>query len=453
MEMKTRFDELGILVPEILLPKKGINIQKWAVVACDQYTSQKEYWNEVKDFVGNEYSTLNIIYPEVFLEDENDNPEQRINTINTTMEEYLKNNILENIWSSMILLDRKTSHVESRKGLVMALDLEKYDYSVWSQSLIRATEWTILDRLPPRVKIRKDAMIELPHIMVLIDDPEKTVIEPLAEKVDQLEKVYDTDLMMNSGSIKGYKINQAESINSVIQGLKKLANKEHFKEKYNVGDEKGVLLFAMGDGNHSLATAKKIWEEKKWNLSHEERENDPARFALIELVNIHDDWLEFEPIHRVLFDCDSKKLKKEMKNYLENLGCTISFKSYNSLDVLKSELPQSNEENHYFYMIEENEYTLIHLSNLKYNLEVGHLQAFLDSYLKEHTATKIDYVHGEDVTDELWKKEGNCGFILPIMDKSEFFRTVIVDGALPRKTFSMGEADEKRFYLECRKIK
>ncbi len=451
--MQTRFDDLGVLVPEILLPKQGTDMKKWAVVACDQYTSQKEYWDEVAEFVANDSSTLHIIYPEVFLEDENDDPDTRIANINATMQNYLDEGVLENIGNAMIYLDRKTSHVASRKGLVMALDLEQYDYSVGSQSLIRATEGTILDRLPPRVKVRKDAPIELPHIMVLIDDPKKTVIEPIAEKIEQLEKVYDTELMLNSGSIKGYKVAGETTINEVISGLRALANKEIFKAKYNVGDDKGVLLFAMGDGNHSLATAKKIWEEKKGSLTAEERENDPARFALIELVNIHDEGLEFEPIHRVLFNVDFAELKAEMKTYLENIGCEVEYTDYASLDELKANLPTSDANNHYFYGSDKNRFTLVHLTNLQYNLEVGHLQAFLDEFLKQHSEARIDYVHGEDVTNTLGQKEGNCGFILPIMDKNDFFKTVIVDGALPRKTFSMGEADEKRFYFECRKIK
>ncbi len=451
--MQTRFDDLGVLVPEILLPKQGTDMKKRAVVACDQYTSQKEYWDEVAKFVDGSYSTLNIIYPEVFLEDENDDPDTRITNINATMQSYLDQGVLENIGNAMIYLDRKTSHVASRKGLVMALDLEQYDYSVGSQSLIRATEGTILDRLPPRVKVRKDAPIELPHIMVLIDDPKKTVIEPIAEKVEQLEKVYDTELMMDSGSIKWYKVADETTINEVISGLRVLADKEAFKVKYNVGDDKGVLLFAMGDGNHSLATAKKIWEEKKGNLTAEERENDPARFALIELVNIHDEGLEFEPIHRVLFNVDFAELKADMKVYLENLGCKVDYTDYASLEELKANLPTSDENNHYFYGSDKDGFTLVHLTHLQYNLEVGHLQAFLDEFLKQHSDARIDYVHGEDVTNTLGQKDGNCGFILPIMDKNDFFKTVIVDGALPRKTFSMGEADEKRFYFECRKIK
>lgn len=451
--MQTRFDDLGVLVPAILLPKAGTDMKKWAVVACDQYTSQKEYWDEVADFVDGGYSTLNIIYPEVFLEDEHDDGDARIENINTTMQRYLDEWVLNNIGNAMIYLDRKTSHVASRKGLVMALDLEKYDYSVGSQSLIRATEWTILDRLPPRVKVRKDAPIELPHIMVLIDDPENTVIEPLAEKIEKFEKVYDTELMMNSGYAKGYKVADEDSISNVVEALRVLADKEAFQTKYNVGEDKGVLLFAMGDGNHSLATAKKIWEEKKWNLTDEQKENDPARFALIELVNIHDDGLEFEPIHRVLFNAEFWELKAEMQEYLENLGCKVVYTEYNNLEALKANLSVSDSDNHYFYGVDKNGFTLVHISDLKYNLEVGHLQVFLDEYLKHHTDAKIDYVHGEDVTNTLAQKEWNCGFVLPIMDKNDFFKTVIVDGALPRKTFSMGEADEKRFYLECRKIK
>lgn len=444
--MAKNVPELGVQIPNILLPKKWINLEKRAVVACDQYTSEPEYRQEVSNIVNDEPSTFNITFPEVYLEDE-DKP-QRIENIQAYMSKYLESGILEDQGEGLILVDRKTSHAESRKWLMIALDLESYDYSKESQTLIRATEGTVIDRLPPRIQIRKDASIELPHIMVLIDDENRTVIEPLFAQKDKYEQVYDTDLMMNGGHITGYKINDETSINQVLTALKNLGQKDVFQKKYNVGDDKGVLLFAMGDGNHSLATAKAIWEQKKLTLNDEQRANDAARFALVELVNVHDTGLAFEPIHRVLFNVDAKHLLEEFKTFAD-----INIQTFASMADMKANTPTSNADHHYINFVYDTTYGIITINHPQFNLEVGNLQAFLDSYLKANSDAKIDYVHGEETTEKLWSQAWNMGFWLPIMDKNDFFKTVVIDGVLPRKTFSMGEAEEKRFYLEARKIK
>lgn len=455
--MKTFFEELGVKVPEVYLPNENVDWKKWSVVACDQYTSQPDYWNEVKNMVGDQPSTLNVIFPEVYLED--DDKEQRIAHIKSTMNEYLDNEVLKNIGEWFIYLDRKTSHADSRKGLVIGLDLEKYDYSKGSQTLIRATEWTIVDRLPPRIQVRNWATFELPHIMVLIDDPEKQVIEPIAENLGKYKKLYDFDLMMEWWHITWYHINDEVSISKIIDGLSRLADREVFKDKYNLDSslysewqESWVLLFAMWDGNHSFATAKAIWEEKKKTLTEEERKNHPARFALVEINNVHDEWITFEPIHRVLFNVDNEKIFAEMKKYFENEWSALIVQHYSSKEDLKNNLKKSTNEIHYCRWVNESWYMIVWIKNPKLNLEVGNIQAFLDKYLSENSETKIDYVHGENVTEELGKKWWNLWLLFPIMSKSDFFKTVVVDGALPRKTFSMGEAEEKRFYLECRKI-
>ncbi|MDR3169619.1 MAG: DUF1015 domain-containing protein, partial [Candidatus Peribacteria bacterium] len=267
--MQTHYPELGVLLPEIYLPKTPIDRNKWAVVACDQYTSQPEYRQNVAEYIGDQPSTAHLIFPEVYLAEEN--ADQRIANIQQTMKDYLQQGILENKGTGLLLLDRQTSRTRSRKGLMIALDLEHYDYHKGSQTLIRATEGTILERLPPRIKIRQGAPLESPHIMVLIDDPERQVIEPLAERVAAFEQLYDFDLMMNGGHVKGYHIADEASIQQVINGLKKLADAETFQTKYGVGKDLGVLLFAMGDGNHSFATAKAIWEEKKKTLTEDEQ--------------------------------------------------------------------------------------------------------------------------------------------------------------------------------------
>lgn len=445
------FEKIGLEVPKILFPNKSVDLKKWAVVACDQYTSQPDYWKKVEEYVGSDPSTFNTIYPEVYLEEEN--PEVRIDKINDFMKNYIKDGVLSELPKGFVLLDRKTSQADSRKGLIVALNLEQYDYTPTSQTLIRATEGTIVDRIPPRVKIRKEAELEMPHIMVLIDDPEKSVIEPLFEK--NLKPLYDFDLMMDSGHVKAFLVDNKEDIKAVAENLTKLADPKLFSEKYGVKDL-GVLLFAMGDGNHSLATAKAIWEDLKKNSSDKAKIMEhPARYALVELVNVHDEGLQFEPIHRVLFNANADKLLLEMESYCKKMGCEYSLTTYNDADTAHKEvLKKSNEDsnNHYFAVFMGEQSGVIQIKSPKHNLEVGTLQAFLDLYLKEETEVKIDYVHGEDVVYSLSKEKNNIGFTLPPMKKSDLFKTVIVDGALPRKTFSMGEADEKRFYLECRKI-
>ncbi|MDD3262472.1 MAG: DUF1015 domain-containing protein [Candidatus Absconditabacteria bacterium] len=448
--MAKSIPSIGIMIPDILLPNTTVDLKKRAVVACDQYTSQPEYRQEVANFVGQDPSTLSIIYPEVYLEEEN--KAERIQAIKQAMNTYFSQGILENKGECCVLIDRKTSHADSRKGLILALDLEAYDYSKESQTLIRATEGTIVDRLPPRIEVRKEATIESPHIMVLIDDESKTVIEPLFANKDKYTKLYQTELMMNGGYISGYKIEDPESIQNIVSALTKLADPASFQQRYQVGPDKGVLLFAMGDGNHSLATAKAIREEKKQSLTPQQKANHPARFALIELVNVHDDGLTFEPIHRVLFNINPSNLLNDMKAYFSPLGTEVTIETFASKDQRTAQLKKSDLTTHYFTFVYQGTYGQIALHNPKLNLEVGNLQAFLDDYLKLNPEAKIDYVHGEDVTENLGMQPNNIGFLLPIMDKKDFFKTVVVDGALPRKTFSMGEAEEKRFYLECRKI-
>jgi len=451
MTDKFSYDKsLGVQVPSIMLPKKDVDMTLWSVVACDQYTSEPEYWNKVYEIVGDNPSTLHLTFPEVYLGDGNET--ERIKKINNKMKEYINEGILCSSEPCMILVDRKTSHVQSRKGLILAVDLEKYDYTKGSQSLIRATESTVIDRLPPRIKIRENALSELPHVMLLIDDPDKTVIEPLSEKIDSFEKVYDFDLMMNGGHIKGYKISDPITLERIFEALKNLADPNAFKSKYDLKDDKGVLLFAVGDGNHSLASAKGHWENVKKNLSDQEMENHPARFALVEVVNVHDEGITFEPIHRVLFNVDPEALLKDMSEYFKKFDG--SFMRFDSLETMKNKLSDLTKDRscHSFGFISALGFGVFTVTNPEHNLEVATLQCFLDDFINNNRNSKIDYIHGEDVVTKLGSKEGNIGFYLPSMRKHDLFKTVILDGVLPRKTFSMGEAEEKRFYLECRKI-
>jgi len=445
------FRKLGIEIPTVLLPEKNVDLTKWAVVACDQYTSQPDYWESVARLVEENASTLNLVFPEVYLE--KDSVEDRIEKINSTMRKYLKENSLIPQSAGFILVDRKTIHTESRKGLILSLDLEEYDYNKGSQTLIRATEGTVVDRLPPRIKIRENASIELPHIMVLIDDPEKTVIEPISKLTDKLQKLYDFDLMMGGGHINGYMVDNEEILQNFLKALEKLTNQQEFRSKYGVGDDKGLLLFAVGDGNHSLASAKGHWENVKKNLTNEEQLKHPARFALVELVNVHDDGLKFEPIHRVIFNVNPKHLLDSMKEFVDYTGCKTFLRFFNTKLELQRELKiLENKGSHNIAFVTKTSFGIISVDSPKCTLEVGTLQAFLEEYSRINNNIKIDYIHGEDVVDTLGSGEGTIGFYLPSMNKNDLFKTVIIDGALPKKTFSMGEADEKRFYLESRKI-
>lgn len=420
---------MNIFKPADILIPKNIDFSKWSAVACDQYTSQPDYWHKAAETAAGSPSTLNIIFPEVYLND--DNGDERIKNINRTMEEYISADIFEELKDSFILVERTQSNGKTRKGIVGCMDLEEYDFSKESQSKIRATEGTIISRIPPRQKIRINAPLELPHILMLIDDRDKSVVEPISAKKDGLKKLYDFDLMLDGGHIQGYLVSK-EMHNGILSAIKVLEDKEAFSKKYGVAD-KGVLLFAAGDGNHSLATAKTCWEEIKKTLSDKEIENHPARYALVELNNIHDDALEFEPIQRVVFGVDPEKLLNGMLEYysgasLENNG---------------------GQEIRYTYQGKEG---AVYVTDAPSNLPIGTLQKYLDKYLAENGG-EVDYIHGDDVVRELTSAKNTIGFMVDKMEKNDLFTTVIKDGALPRKTFSMGEAMDKRFYLECKKIK
>lgn len=420
--MNVPFKKANILLP------KNTEMEKWAVVACDQYTSEPEYWKEVENIVGDAPSTLKITLPEIYLEQ--DNVQERISNINKEMDHLLSTDFFKTLDNSLIYLERTGADGKVRKGLIGMVDLEDYSYEKGSQSLIRATEGTVLERIPPRVRVRENASLELPHVMLLIDDEKKEIIEGLTDKVTSEDVVYDFDLMQNGGHVKGYKVPE-NLMDGIFKGLEELADKDNFEAKYNVKD-KGVLLFSVGDGNHSLATAKACYENLKKTMSEEEAKNSLARYALVEVVNLHSDALAFEPIHRVVFGVEPAKMIEEFEKYY---------------DV--SRTPGEGQKVEYVY---EGKNETLYIKNPKSNLAVGSLQMFIDTYIKEHGG-KVDYIHGDDVTKELGSKPGNIGFLLPPMAKTELFKTVILDGALPRKTFSMGHSYDKRYYLEARKIK
>lgn len=427
----TAFKNADILIP------KNEDMYKWSVIACDQYTSEPEYWDEVYKTVGDSPSTLNLILPEIYLE--KDDVSERTEKIHASMDKYISDGIFEEYKNAMVYVERVQSNGIVRKGIVGAIDLEKYDFSKGSNSEVRATEATVIERIPPRIKVRQGASLELPHIMILIDDPEDTVIGQLDGC--EMKKLYDFELMQNGGSIKGYLVDEQKQ-EKIDSALCELADPEKFNKKYGL-ENSPVLLYAMGDGNHSLATAKAFYEQLKKENPDKDFSNHPARYALAEIVNLHSDALKFEAIHRLVYDVDCDDLIIEM---IETLGL---FDIENSDQYII--MPCIKESDRYIITPYGDIDMKFYINNKTSNLSVGSLQNFLDSYIKKKGG-KIDYIHGTETVKNLAEKYNGIAFILPDMDKSQLFPTVIKDGALPRKTFSMGHADDKRFYIEARKI-
>ena len=409
----------------ILLPDfKKHNAEKWSVVACDQFTSEPEYWRRAEECVGDAPSTLNMILPEVYLEES----EKRIDRINECMYKYEEEILLEHP-DAMVYVERAQSDGTVRHGIVMAIDLEAYDYKKGATSLIRATEATVIERIPPRVAIRRNASLELPHVMLLVDDPEDRVFATL-KAASGREVLYDFELMLGGGHIKGSLLSYDDKAN-LADALDALMSPEAMSEKYG-NSSLAPLLFAVGDGNHSLATAKATYEEIKSKLGEAAAEH-PARYALIEVVNIHDEALKFEPIYRIMTGVDPEDVMSSLAEYIGTLHGTAE--------------PQKIE-----YIFGDQKGTLV-VPAPKQQLTVGTLQIFIDEYISSHDGAEVDYIHGEDSVKALAKKPNSIGFMFDGMAKSQLFKTVIFDGALPRKTFSMGHAVDKRYYLECRKIK
>lgn len=440
------FPDIGLKVPQILLPRKGLDLTKWCVIACDQYTSQPEYWKDVKETVGEAPSTLHLIFPEVYLGDKKHN-QQVIKGIKNKMYEFDRDRLLVPQHPGFVLIDRKTPAVESRKGLLVALDLELYSFEKGSQSLIRPTEKTIPERLPPRVAIREEAPLELPHILVLIDDPEHSVIEPLMERKETFEQLYDFELMKGSGHLAGWHVAASDAVDGIVRALRRLAAPERFRARYGARADQGTILFPVGDGNHSLATAKRCWEDLK--LRGADPVKHPARHALVELVNIHDPGMTFEPIHRLVFGVNVQKA-------LEAFVHDLQVKGWGPVHIkegatLASCPPATN--HHHIEFRAKGRRGVIVVEKPALVLEVATLTAWLDPYLAEVSGSSVDYVHGEDViAARTAEADTTMAFLLPIMDKNDLVKTVVQEGVLPRKTFSMGHADEKRFYFECQRI-
>ncbi len=400
-----------IKAPHILLPNKNVDLSSFAVIACDQFTSNLDYWKSVEEIAKDKPSTLHMMFPEAYLGRVDER--KYIDNINKTIDNYLRDGTLVDEGECFILVDRKTSSTPRRLGLVISIDLEDYTYQKGVKSLIRASEATIVERIPPRLKIRENASIELPHVLFLYDDKDRTIIEELYKNRDSLEMVYDFELNMDGGHLTGYKVSDTKSI---IDKFKKLFIKNN-----------NGLLFIVGDGNHSLATAKAHWDKIKTNLSEEERGNHPARYALVEALNIYDEGLIFEPIHRLVF--------KPHPDFLDGLTKLINgdYKSYvYSKNVGKTPL------------------------NMPINAPMAYkiVQNYIDEYLKKYPDVSVDYIHDEDeLLSTADKNPNSIAIKMPSLTKSDIFDYIAKDEVLPRKAFSMGRANEKRYYLESKLIK
>lgn len=419
---------------KILLPDQKQDMTKWAALACDQFTSEPEYWHKAEQIANDSASTLHIVLPEVYLE----KPDKslRIGKIHDTMTQYADSVVTKEVEGYIYV--RRTTGSGVREGLVGAIDLEAYSFEKGAKPAVRPTEKTVVDRIPPRIAVRRGAALESPHILMLIDDDKKQVIEPLFNSCTAMEKLYDFDLMLEGGHIEGYAVTDDAEISRIDSLLKQIGTQSYFDDKYPQAKGDTPLAMAVGDGNHSLATAKAFWEELKNSLSKKELENHPARYCLVELVNIHCPAIIIEPIHRVVFDVTVGAFLDEASDFIKLNNCSL--------------LKQGEKGCQSFVVADDKKSKEIHIKNAPKALAVGTLDMLIEQLLKKHPYAKVDYVHDEESVRALCKK-GAVGIMLPPLDKSDIFKGVIMGGVLPKKTFSMGTAREKRYYLECRKIR
>ena len=406
---------MTVKIPKILLPSKDIDPTKWAVIACDQFTSQPDYWERLDDLVGDAKSTLKLIYPEAYLE--RDDKEALTQAINDTMQEYLAQGVFSEV-EDFVLVDRQIADGRHRIGLMISVDLDDYEYTPFNTALIKATEKTVVERLPARIAVRKGASIELPHIMLLMDD-DKDILGELYANRDSMDKLYDFTLNMGGGRLVGYRVKDSEKVRS---RLEELASGEVSKSKYGVEQS---IMFVVGDGNHSLATAKECWENIKKTLTPEQTLTHPARYALCELVNLHDSSLEFSPIHRVMFN-----VGEEFISYLQDrlVGDDTTIANYKDKQYL------------------------LHINSSPSDA-IADIQQAIDDYLATHSKAYVDYVHGEEYTLDVARSNDAVAIFMPTISKQSLFGYVARRGVLPRKSFSMGHAEDKRYYMEAKLIK
>lgn len=437
------FEDIALQVPRLLLPRHGTDLTRWSVIACDQYTSEPEYWHRVKSLVAEAPSMLHLIYPEVYMPEKRD--EEIIANIEASMKLYMEQGILQEHRPGFVLVDRQTPGAMSRKGLVVALDLEHYSFEQGSQSLIRATEKTIESRLPPRIAIREKASVESPHILILIDDREKTVIEPLYACRHDMAELYNFELMENSGHLTGYHVTSREHIDKVAAALRALGENERFRQKHGTDDGNDVILYAVGDGNHSLAAAKRCWQALK---SAGAPSHHPGRFALVEINNIHDEGLHVYPIHRLVENVDVNHMIDDMQAFFAAQSSAVLFEDGGDL----GRTADAHVAYHHFELCSKERSGVYSIAMPSAILPVATLDSWLNTYLSKNQKASIDYVHEAHTVRSKSQEANVAGFLLPALDSNDLLGIVAKEGMLPRKTFSMGHAPEKRFYFECKRI-
>jgi hypothetical protein len=449
-DIQARLEALGVGIPEILLPRPGTDLEKWAVIACDQFTQDPGYWEAVKTTAGAAPSALKLIFPEAYL-DSPGKREEQIREIRSAMKSYLEEGVFAPPRRCGVYIERSTSRRTCRRGLVLAVDLDRYNWEGDSRSLIRATEGTIRERLPPRMEIRRGAPLETPHILLLIDDEDDEILPALAESAKKQAPLYDTPLMMNSGAVRGWALDREDAWALLAEGLEKLARKA--PSRYGVNDAV-PFLFAAGDGNHSLATAKAVWEEYKQTRSGEPGlENHPARWALVELENLYDPGISFEPIHRVVFGAAPSAVLAALSK-LPDFSVLGQAGNKEELIRLTGEAKGTGNRLGFIAPDGKGGLSLSLIETSASGIATAGLQPLLDTFIRSCQGAYIDYIHGEE---ELFRLAADparsaVGLLLPPIRKNGLFKTVAQTGPLPRKSFSMGHAEEKRFYLECRSL-
>ena len=417
----------------ILLPSEQIPLEQWGCIACDQFTSDRDYWKRAEETVGTDPSTLNLILPEVYLED--GDADARIAKIHAAMDEYIQKVLTRSV-DGFVYVERTEQSGAVRQGLVGKVDLEAYSYRRGEKCTVRPSESTVESRIPPRMKVRTGAPLETPHIMMLVDDPQCTLIEPIAARRNELRKVYEGDLMLGGGHIAGWAVEDPALLEQIENAVLALGSQEAFDAKYPQVKGGKPLTLAVGDGNHSLATAKACWEELKKTLTPEQAENHPARWCLAEVCNVHSPAIEIEPIHRVLFNVDCAAVLLALVTWSdENMaGCCFGGSKQQPFTLAGPHMAN-----------------VLSFEEPTAPLTVGTIDEFIEYYLERHPEGRVDYVHDEPAVRALCKK-GAVAFLMPPFAKSDLFKGVVMGGVLPRKTFSMGHAEEKRYYIECRKI-
>ena len=418
---------------DILLPAAGVPLDPWACIAVDQFTSQPEYWQRAEHLADGKPSTLHIVLPEAYLGTPQE--AERLESIRRTMEEYRKSVLTRKV-HGYVYVERTQMDGTVRQGLVGAVDLDAYDYAKGSKPAIRPSESTVVERIPPRLKVRRGATLETPHVMMLADDADCTLIEPIGLMKNQLPPLYDGELMLGGGHLRGWAVEDPALIARIDAALAALADPAAFARRWPAAKGQQPMVLAVGDGNHSLATAKAYWEELKPTLSEEQRRTHPARWCLAEVCNVHSPAIEIEPIHRVVFGVDAKELYAALDAWDQQQG------SSTTMSDQRLRLADAHGE------------SAVALANPPAPLTVGSVEAFLADFLPAHPGVTVDYIHGESTALALASDPAKpaTAILLPDFAKADLFKGVVLGGVLPRKTFSMGHAEEKRYYLEAREI-